>query len=268
LLTQGLIPCPATQPGDTAALDLDYRLPEPAPGAEYFLTISITRPDQWTILPAGHEYASEQFKLPVYMDREVVAANDIKAVIKKESADRLTLAGSAFEVTFNKKTGWMESLKSGRTQILSGPLKPDFWRAPTDNDFGNGLPERCAIWKEAGEQAHLTGFRVETPSPGLALVDATYRLEDQEGHFADLNLRYKIYGSGDVVVDYLYQAIREKLPEIPRIGMHLVLQPAFSQVAYFGRGPAENYWDRRTGSFIGLYRSAVADMLTPYIRPQ
>ncbi|MFO7617051.1 MAG: glycoside hydrolase family 2 TIM barrel-domain containing protein [Bacteroidales bacterium] len=268
LLSGGTIPCPATPPGDTAALDLGYTLPEPAPGAECFLTLTLTRAEAWTILPAGHEYASEQFKLPAFQDREVIPATEIKMLVKKESAARITFTGSAFEVAFNKSTGWIESLKSGRKELIRGPLKPDFWRAPIDNDFGNGLPERSAIWKDAGDQAVLSHFQVETPNPGLALVDVSYRLEDQEGHFADLNLRYKVYGSGDVVVDYRYQALREKLPEIPRIGMHLVLQPAFDQVAYFGRGPEENYWDRRTGSFVGLYKTAVADLYTPYIRPQ
>lgn len=268
VVVEGTIPCGDFLPGDTTLLELPYQLPKPLPGAEYFLNLTLINPQSWTILPAGHEYASEQFKLPLYQDREVVPATDLKEVTKAESATHITLTGSSFELAINKSTGWIESLKNGKLNLFTAPLKPDFWRAPTDNDFGNGMPERCAIWKEAGSQAHLTSLQVETPNPSLAWVNANFQLQDQDGFFASLTLRYKVYGSGDIVVDYSYQAAREKLPEIPRVGMQVTLPATYNQVSYFGRGPGENYWDRLTASFVGYYKSTVADLYTPYIRPQ
>jgi beta-galactosidase len=147
-------------------------------------------------------------------------------------------------------------------------LVPDFWRAPSDNDFGNHLPERSGIWKEAGRNARLVRSTFEQPNPKFAIFDLDYELRDSIGTFASLGLRYKIYGSGDIMVEYQFVKNRDDLPEIPRIGMNLVLKAEFDKAKWFGRGPGENYWDRQTGSFVGLYKENIANMYTPYIRPQ
>ena len=267
-LAEGSLACPGIAPGDSADLSIPYNLPAPEPGREYFLTLTLTRPDPWTILPAGHIYASEQFRLPIYQPRPVLPLADLKDMVKTVSGDLITLRGTDFSVSFNGKNGLMTSLKFKGNELVLQPLIPEFWRAPTDNDFGNNMPERCAVWKEAWQRARIVKSRFDFPNPKLAVNDLAYELTDTTGVFAEVSIRYHIYGSGDIMVDFMINKTREDLPEIPRIGMNLVLRKEYDKVKWLGRGPGENYWDRKSGSFIGLYKQDVASMYTPYIRPQ
>jgi beta-galactosidase len=130
------------------------------------------------------------------------------------------------------------------------------------------MPERCAVWKDTGKNAVLTNASPDLTNPKLAVFVFTFNLVDKSGVFAELGVQYKVFGSGDIVVDYRFSKNREKMPEIPRVGMNIILDKEYDQVSYFGRGPWENYMDRKTGSFIGWYKTKVADMYTPYIRPQ
>ena len=268
IVSSGSVPFPDISPGQTAPVKLDIRMPSPEPGFEYYLIASAVRKDAWTIVEPGHEYAAGQFRLPVYADRQLVPLSDFSDLSRNQSGELTTIQGRDFSVTFNMAAGLIVSMKYKNNELMNEPLIPDFWRAPTDNDFGNGLPERCAIWKDAGKNAKLVSARSDLPNPKLALFDFVFKLEDGTGTFAEVGIRYKVLGSGDIMVDYRFEKTRQGLPGIPRIGMNLVLAGEFDRVSYFGRGPWENYWDRKTGSFIGHYKTNVADMYTPYIRPQ
>jgi beta-galactosidase len=265
---RGMLACPDIPAGGSADVRLSYKMPDPLPGAECFLNLSLVSPNAWTILPAGHRVADEQIKLPVTMERQLVPASDYGKMVKTESGGMITLKGKDFTVTFNSVDGKMVSLKFKGTELLQQALIPDFWRAPTDNDFGNGLPERCLVWKNAGQNARLEKFRFEHPNPNFAIFDCTYSLSDTLGQFASLGLRYKVYGTGDIMVEYQFGKTRDSLPEIPRIGLNLVLKKEFDRIKWYGRGPGENYWDRKSASQISLYKDNVANLYTPYIRPQ
>lgn len=264
----GSVNCPDIVPGESADLDLHYTMPVPEPGQEYFLNLSVIRKDAWTILPAGHVYATAQFKLPVYKDRSLIASEDFNDLSKTETAGILTIKGRDFSISFDRSTGFMVSLKLKGTELIKEPMKPDFWRAPTDNDFGSNLPERCGIWKDAGKNARLVSSRFVQPDHRSAVYDVGFALSDSSGLFASVGLRFKIHGSGDIMVEYNFEKRRDSLPEIPRIGLNLVLRREFDKVKWYGRGPGESYWDRKSASYIGLYKYNVSDLYTPYIRPQ
>ncbi|MCX6223209.1 MAG: DUF4981 domain-containing protein, partial [Bacteroidia bacterium] len=267
-IDQGTLNCPDLPAGESAEIDLPYKLPAAEPGQEYFLILSISKPEAWTILPAEHLYAAAQFKLPVYKERKAVPPGDNIDLVKSEIERKTTIKGKDFSITFDGSTGLMVSLKFKGTELMKEPMVPDFWRAPTDNDFGSNLHERGAIWKDAGKNARLVSSRFEQPDPRLAVFDFGFNLSDSSGLFATLDLRYKIHGSGDILVDYRFEKRRDEMPEIPRIGMNLVFKKEFDKVKWFGRGPGENYWDRKSASFIGLYKESVSNLYTPYIRPQ
>ncbi|MFA5814917.1 MAG: glycoside hydrolase family 2 TIM barrel-domain containing protein [Bacteroidales bacterium] len=265
---EGTVNCPGVPAGKSAEISLQYKLPVPQPGEEYFLILSIFRPEAWTILPAGHVYANAQFRLPVYKERLLVPVSDYGDLATTESKGKTTIKGKDFSITFDGSNGQMVSLKFKGTELVKESMVPDFWRAPTDNDFGNGLPERCAIWKDAGKNAKLVSSRFEQPNPRLAVFDFGFALSDSIGLFASVGLRYKIYGTGDIMVEYQFEKKRDSLPEIPRIGLNLVLRKEFDKVKWYGRGPGENYWDRKSASFVSLYKNNVSNLYTPYIRPQ
>lgn len=265
---QGEMYCPDIPAGASAIMNLGYQMPVPDPGEEYFLILSISRPQAWTILPAEHVYASAQFKLPVSRERLLVPVTDYGDLAASESDGKKTVRGKDFSVTFDSSSGLMVSLKFKGAELVKEAMVPDFWRAPTDNDFGNRLNERCAIWKDAGANARLVSSRFEQPNPKLAVFDFGFAISDSTGVFAAVGLRYKVYGSGDIMVEYQFEKKRDDLPEIPRIGLNLVLRREFDKVKWYGRGPGENYWDRKSASFIGLYKDNVSNLYTPYVRPQ
>jgi beta-galactosidase len=268
IVQQGSINCPDAGPGGSAEITIPFKKPKLLAGEEYFLNLSMVRPEAWSILPAEHVYASDQLKLPYYLERELVPLSDYSDLKKTVSEGNTTIKGKDFSVTMSGSGGQMISLKYKGTELMKEPIVPDFWRAPTDNDFGNNLPERCAIWKDAGKNARMVNSRFDMPNPRLAIFDYTFSISDSAGVFAVVGLRYKVYGAGDIMVDYQFEKKRDSLPEVPRIGLNMVLRQEFDKVKWYGRGPDENYWDRKTASFVSLYKKSVTDLYTPYIRPQ
>jgi beta-galactosidase len=149
---------------------------------------------------------------------------------------------------------------------VQSPLRPSFWRAPTDNDFGARLQLRLRVWLDAAARADSHVIRVRTPSRGQVVVVVRSRLPTVA---ATLTTTYTVLGSGDVLVeDHFVPTGRDSFPMLPRFGMRLVVPPAFSRVEWLGRGPVESYWDRQTAATVGRYAGTVREQFHPYIRPQ
>ncbi|HZK97474.1 MAG TPA: beta-galactosidase small subunit, partial [Prolixibacteraceae bacterium] len=145
----------------------------------------------------------------------------------------------------------------------------NFWRAPTDNDFGNGLDKRDKVWRKAGENKKLTGSKVTKISENQVNVELTFDIPGLEGEtVAKYVSVYKVYGDREIEVVNNFKEIAEKLPEIPRMGMNLQLAREYENMEWLGRGPQENYCDRNTGALVGLYGGKVKDQYWAYIRPQ
>jgi beta-galactosidase len=149
--------------------------------------------------------------------------------------------------------------------LIKEPLQIDFWRAPTDNDFGSKMPKRCEIWKNASNNFECIEINSMRVSKSELLIKTTIEIPDVQGK---VNINYSVLGNGQVHVDYTFEAKKNKLPEIPRIGMKLTLPKEFDSLSYYGSGPFENYVDRNTASFIGIYKSKVKDQYFAYSRPQ
>lgn len=268
-IVKGSLTCPDISPYQTQTVHLAYQLPEAKPGKEYFLIIEILSPTVWTIVPAGHIYAMEQFKLPVYQQSGKVDIASFASVNLINSEGTLGADGDNFKVRFNPENGQLISWMFKNKEMLKDPLIPEFYRAPTDNDFGNNHHLRCRVWRNAGPLSTVEKFSVDEKSSQEVIFSFQLKvpgLEDEK--IAEIKLDYTVYGSGDIVVEYLFRKTSETLPEIPRIGMNITLLPEFDRLQYFGRGPKENYWDRKSGSFVGLYKSKVEEQYVPYLRPQ
>jgi len=125
------------------------------------------------------------------------------------------------------------------------------------------------IWKEAGNNKKLTAIAFENKSELNTDINLIYELFDLEGiSIGELRLVYSIYSSGDIRIDYKLNISGDNLPEIPRIGLNWVLPSAYDNFEWFGRGPFESYWDRKTSALVGYYKAKVIDQYVPYIRPQ
>lgn len=269
LIQKGIVNLPEILPHQNKEILIDYNIPHAEAGSEYFLNVSFSRTDDWTILPSGHVYAREQFELPVHKDAEYELISEMEPLTVDTLENSINISGKDFSLIFDSATGELISWQVKKNELIREPLKPNFWRAPIDNDFGNGLHKRCIVWREAGKRLKLSDISLENTSPSSATVKCEFEVLDLENSpMANLILSYTVYGSGDLGLDYSIKISRDDLPEIPRIGMNWVLPAEYDNIQWYGRGPFENYWDRKTAAFVGLYKGKVADQYVPYIRPQ
>jgi beta-galactosidase len=172
------------------------------------------------------------------------------------------------KLVFNLATGRLNSFSFKGTELIKKGPEPDFWRAPTDNDYGYGMDRKLGVWKKAGKKSIVKKASISQPEMGKVIVSFTYDIPGNEGEkIAEYSSQYNIYGSAEVVVNNKFSKVSEKIPEIPRMGMQLQLPEEFMNLKWFGRGPHENYVDRKSSADVGLYESTVDDQYVPYIRP-
>ena len=238
---------------------------QPEPGVEYDLDLSFRQTRPRSLVPAGHEVAFEQFRLPVARPTPPVDPRTLGPLALRTSGDSVIVTGSRFSVRFTRATGRMVSyVYDGRDLLGQGPA-PNFWRAPVDNDFGAGLQRKLRVWLGAADSAALPSVTVTGPAGGQVTVTVQSKLPTVS---ADYTTVYTVLGSGDVIVDDHFVPHGDSLPEMFRFGMSLVLPAPFSTVEWYGRGPHESYWDRKTAALVGRYRGTVSEQYFPYVRPQ
>jgi len=242
---------------------------EPAPGTEYFLNLMATRSDEWNLIPPDHIYAAEQFRLPVE-GKPLFGKKEELLVLQTKTEDKIFVVnGEGFTVRFDLEKGRMASFSSGDRELLIQGPEPDFWRAPTDNDYGYGMDVKLGVWKKAGEKAAVRKVNITQPEMDRVIVAMEYDIPGSGGEkIGGYVSTFTVLGSADVIVKNQFSKVSEKIPEIPRMGMQMRIPEIYSNLRWFGRGPHENYCDRKTSAFTGLYESSVDDQYVPYIRPQ
>ncbi len=239
-------------------VELALPLIEPAPGVEYFLTVRLeTR--------AGHEVAWEQFLLPVETPKSASEIRRVSKMTPRTSETELRIEGDRFVVTLDRQRGDLTSIVYEGVEVLRTGPEPNFWRAPTDNDYGSDMPRRLGVWRTAGPDRVIEEVSHRQNSDRDVIIDVVARLDPGGSRLATT---YHVFGSGDIIVDQTLTPGRPGLPDLPRFGMTLTVPAAFDTMTWFGRGPHETYWDRKAGARVGLYSGPVVDQTTPYIRPQ
>lgn len=252
------------EPGTASVATLTLPKISPEPNTEYFLTLFAKSKTTTELVPAGHIVAYEQFKLPIY--NPVLVAHSTDDVLKSnETEHEILISGDGFSLKINKDSGWLASYKINKNELMTMPLQPDFWRAPNDNDFGNGMQNRCAMWKDFISQFQVKRIHVWQPVYGKIEVTAEFTLKSIK---SKAEIKYTIYSNGAVEITSMFDLQRPNLPEIPRIGFRTRLRKDYDNFTYFGRGPQENYIDRKTGALVGLYTSTAEEQYYRYSRPQ
>jgi len=176
----------------------------------------------------------------------------------------ITIAGARFTAVFDRGIGTFTSLRYDGTELLRTGIEPNFWRAPTDNDYGNRMPQRQRVWRLAGPDRWVDSVRISrSPDRVTIAVDQGLPVDS-----ASLFTTYEIFGDGEIAVRNRFVPADTSLPDLPRLGMRFTMPDGFDQVTWFGRGPQETYWDRKTGARVGLYHATTEDLYFPYVRPQ
>lgn len=239
-------------------------LPLPATDSqsEYFVTIEARTRDNSPLVPAGHLAAWEQF--PMNTLQRVVLPTDSGQVKVVEADGKLRVAGKNFELQLDQKTGWLQQYTLNGKEMMIAPLEPHFWRAPTDNDIGNSQQMRCAVWKDAPASARLDSFRVMQDASGARVRTQHYLPAVQAVYIVE----YHVQADGRVEVNVAMKAGKNPLPELPRFGMRMLLKGDMDNVSWFGRGPFDNYEDRKSAAAVGLYSMKADSLFHPYPRAQ
>jgi beta-galactosidase len=254
-------------PKTSKTVKLDVAV-ETKPATEYFLNIYARLKDKKGILPAGTRIAYEQIQLPNDKQASLTSTDGLPKINSKEEGNTILVEGSGFKVIFSKDEATIKSyILGGKEMLLAGPV-PNFWRAPIDNDFGNELDKRSRIWRKAGEQKSVKSATVKQVGNDAVVTFEFDLTDDQKQVIANYISTYKVLGTGEIIVTNDFKMTKDKLPEIIRFGVNLVMPREFDQISWFGRGPQETYQDRKTGALVGLYSGAVADQYFPYVRPQ
>lgn len=235
------------------------------PGVEYFLNFHAFQKADEGLLKAGVELAREQVAL-AFREPYTPSAKTGK-VSADDSGSMLRLSTGRVSVGFDKATGALSSFTENGTEYIKEALRPNFWRPVTDNDMGNGMNRTLRPWREAGRGARLVSMESESLGEGAHRVVSSYVLpEDVASSQFIVTYTFSAGGCLDICCKFIPGSA--KLPLMPRIGVSLTLNRQFDTMEWFGRGPHENYCDRYTSSFVGLYRGPVADQYFPYDRPQ
>lgn len=238
---------------------------QPKPGVEYLLNLSWMTSHETELIPRGHEVAWEQFELPIYAEPEKINTDELPNLKLIDNRQRCLIEGENFKLTFDKTIGTISSFTYREKELIKeGPI-PNFWRAPNDNDFGNGMPERCKVWHLAGTERAINEVSVKKINPRQIQIDVVSKLKAAHSQYSS---RFTILGSGDVIIENTFTPSSEDLSELPRFGMQMQLPVEFDNMEWYGRGPHESYWDRKTSAIVGIYRGIVKDQFHPYIRPQ
>ncbi|KLT66679.1 glycoside hydrolase family 2 TIM barrel-domain containing protein [Pedobacter sp. BMA] len=245
----------------------DYRIDiKSGNEGEQYLSLTYRLKKQDQLLPAGHIIASEQLFLGGNFPYQQVLAKgaDVKFT---EQQSQLVIRSQRANITFDKQSGQLTGYEiNGKAFLDAGfGFKPNFWRAPNDNDFGANLQVKLKAWKDAWSKAKLTAFKAVKQGENV-LVTSKYDLNMPS---SSLSLSYLINGAGEIKVDAQIQLDTAKVKEmLPRFGMQWILPAGFEQIEYYGRGPHENYQDRNFSADVALYHQTVSAQYFPYVTPQ
>ncbi|MGL5787886.1 MAG: glycoside hydrolase family 2 TIM barrel-domain containing protein [Bacteroidales bacterium] len=263
-IQSGTFLLPGLQANSDTVVTLPLESIQPVPGKEYFLKLEAVRNSDEPLVKSGHIEAMSQWQLPVF-----AANNNIRSVSGKSSIsdnkNKLMISGANYYMQFSKISGEMDSLTYGNTNYLMKGITPNFWRPLTDNDVPNKTLFRCGTWKKASEQKTLRSINYTELANGVIKVTTLFDLKQQN---STLEIVYQIRPDGVYKTSMTFTPGTKELPEMPRFGAFMILPGTFDNMTWLGRGPHENYADRKNSAPIGKYSSDVWSQFHAYVRPQ
>lgn len=248
-------------PSTSKTITIPFKKPNLKDGADYYLDLDFQQKEDTYWEKAGYSIAHEQFKLslgnnlPAKINTASVGAQKVT-----DNATALTVEGSDFSVKIDKGTGTISDYTLGSVQLIKKGAEPNFWRAPTDNDRGNGMEKRCGAWRYAGSKHTVKSCNVTRVSDQETKIDFEFGLPETGS--STMKMTYTIYGSGDVIVEYTVYPDKSQ-SELPNVGTLFTIPGGFEKVNWFGKGPHENYVGRCEGAYMGLH-STLADSMTVF----
>ncbi|MHC1705481.1 MAG: glycoside hydrolase family 2 TIM barrel-domain containing protein [Tenuifilaceae bacterium] len=214
------------------------------------------------LIPANHEQAKGEFIL--FEKSKMHYSEDKASLDSKESNTEIVVTGKDFELKISKTTGLIITyIFKGNKLFEAGP-QVNFWRPVNDNDFGAGLQKKMIEWKNAGKEGNLISIKSIKDEAGVKIISNISLFNGD----ATVRMIYSIDGKGSILVNNEFKALKGKHQMMFKFGNHLLLPLDFKTIEWDGRGPEESYWDRKTSTFIGVYKGEIKDQYHNYLRPQ
>ena len=254
-------------PNEITTVEIPIRKFKQKPGATYLLNLYAHEKTALPYAEAGYICASEQFVLPGTKPSALKQNKGNQQPHIQQTDSEIIICAAKTRLVVNQETGYIDCYELNEQPIFTTSLKPNFWRAATDNDRrGWKTRQQCGIWETAHEDFNSrfgsTDIQTEqTDSTVIVHVRKTMQYK------IVLNLDYIMYGNGLLEVAYQLE-IADEVPEPLRIGMQTQITNKLFAITYFGRGPQENYQDRKDGIFLGTYQTNATEMMTQYVYPQ
>lgn len=270
-IQEGKLPSLSIPPQSECEVTMPFQKVDVASESEYRLTLEFQLKESTQWAEAGYIVAWEQLDLPWVGNNSLKKGDDKEEqdkkspiqIVKKE--DMLTLKNENFELIFDWTNGLLNSYSVFGKSLITAPLVPNFWRPPTDNDRGNNMPWRLEAWRKSTYERSLTFRNINKRNDYRIEVKFSHELPETK---SNASIQYIVDDKGKILVNYEFVPNSSELPEIPRIGLQTNVSRELSTVIGYGRGPQENYCDRKTGAAIREYTLPLKDVFHHYVRPQ
>lgn len=252
-------------PGQTAKVEIPVKAFTAKSGCEYFLELGFTLAHDMSWAKAGHLVAWDQFKLPDTAPAKKYQPVTLGPIEIIQDFAQAVVWTKNFKATFDKQTGSLKSWTWHNVELIQSPLRPDFWRASTDNDRGRDMDKSQGVWRKAHEGAVLKSFTVEpVGEQGWVIIKAKFDLPKVDASWENV---YNVHANGDITVQASFNPAKTNLPKMPRIGLQMALPAGFEKITWFGHGPQETYCDRKDAK-VGLYSGTVeGQFYADYVEP-
>ncbi|MCG8410776.1 MAG: DUF4981 domain-containing protein [Bacteroidales bacterium] len=263
IIKSGKLPNIDLEPKRRIEINPNIKIGNITPNTEYILTFYARRRFEKQLVPKNHLIAWQQFKLPLYKTKKKKQVYSDKLILTEKESE-LILSNNKFKLTLDRQTGLIKSYQINKLEYFKSGPKPDFWRAPTDNDLGNLMFSRCKLWNKFFDKIKLDDIKIKKEKDSYHISTIYSHKETGTQHI----VAYTMNPSGKISVENIFTPHLDSLPELPRFGNEMLLKAEFENIQWYGRGAHESYWDRKTGAAVGIYRATVWEQYHPYVRPQ
>ncbi len=248
-------------PQEDQVVTVPFQLPQAA--GEYLLTVSFILPSDTPWAPQGHCVAWDQLSVAC-LAPDTVRSEQRGTWKLTENESRFVIDAGDVQLAIDRQRGALCSYRVAGHEMLTSPLVPNFWKVPNDNQYRNDYLNRLGAWREAAKNRRVTSVTAQASESKIEVTcESVLPVGD-----ARYQVLYAVTPGGDVTVRCRYEPGAGEIPLIPKFGMTCALAGQPNQVTWYGRGPQETYWDRKTGGEIAIHQLSVEELIHPYVRPQ
>jgi beta-galactosidase len=248
-------------------IKIPYNKPELDPYTEYHLIVKFALSEETFWAKEGHIIAWDQFKLPYeILKGKVIDPESISELRIETFQDQIYISGVNFKILFNKKTGFIDSYEFQGEELISTSILPNFWRVPIDNDLNilgyiSKLKRLVYRWKYVSQKLKLKSISIENLNKSTYKIVVSLKVPYGKTEY---KMSYLFFGTGDVLIRSSFTPRKEMV----RFGMQFLMPKQFNYLTWYGKGPHETMWDRKTGAAIGIYSGNIENLVHNYVRPQ